>query len=473
MQIRLESCSPFLVLPFQEWRPCYVRVQGTMLCIYKLKTSHVDKMPVHSAGRLIKKYTLQHAEVGLALDVSHSVLVPMTRLASLIPPLARRKAFEKDPELFTHERHCALRVRSELDQFVLSNKAEEQVISWVNHISAGIDIAPDLDSRNTSRQCTMPRRSRRHRTQEVQDLTDARLIEQQRRLLAQYPSLADNAPPTQTAPEDRQSEQNTAIAQIAIPSRVEIAAIIPDQEQEDIDLSELAEEAPERRNVSVSSAADRLSASRANSQTLRTAGVSRSNFDENGKWMPPHPRTAAQQWRYIRRCMPVLMAETPRHSSVMIDNGRYVRPNYKHDSLEKWSLQPPTYEAHDFSEAVTKAMTSSGGRTSRRQSCSSSSAASVSENNTESSSRSDSGQSDDIRRIDSTSGSDDLVIEQISLTTGAPILDFKNFGLAQDISSDEEQRGRLQRSNLTRGATKASPNPTMREMAKPSAVLGF
>lgn len=46
--------------------------------------------------------------------------------------------------------------------------------------------------------------------------------------------------------------------------------------------------------------------------------------------------------------MPVLLAETPRHSSVMIDDGRYVRPNYKLDLVEDWALQPPPYDAHAF-----------------------------------------------------------------------------------------------------------------------------
>ncbi|PNS21481.1 hypothetical protein CAC42_1260 [Sphaceloma murrayae] len=464
MQMRLESCSPFLILPFQEWRPVYVILQGTQLNIHKLKSTVVGKAQAFSAGRLLRKYTLQHAEIGLAPDIAHSVLVPTCRLASLIPPMARRRAHEKDPELFRVEHQYGLRIRSELDQFVLTYAAEDQIMSWINHVSAGIDIAAPIDERNMPRQCTMPRRRRRQqRNITSNDLSDPGFIEEQRRLLAQFPSMSSGVAAAAAAaigPDPAPAEGRPLPEGNNNSNGLPLAA--PDQEQEDIDLSAIAEEVPSQRPNSASSTLERtVSAAETTRRRPTAEELALLNFDVNGKWAPPHPRTAAQQFRYIRRCQPVLLGDTPRHSSVMIADGRYVRPNYKLDALEDWSLQPPTYEAHNFPdpEKVKAALSQHPHRTSYSSGLT-----------TQSGSRS--GSSADMHRVDSTAQND--IVEIQALANGHLNLDFKNFGISEHELHSVQSGNRLTRPLITkREPSQLSTTTTMREDSPTQVIIGF
>ncbi|PSK57786.1 hypothetical protein B9Z65_8988 [Elsinoe australis] len=459
MQMRLESCSPFLILPFQEWRAVYVILQGTQLNIHKLKTAIVDRQQLYSAGKLLRKYTLQHAEVGLAPDVTHCVLVPTCRLATLIPPVARKKAHEKDPELFRVDRHYGLRIRSELDQFVLTYAAEEQIMSWVNHISAGIDIAPALDERTLPRQCTMPRRRRRQpRSITTNDLNDPRFIEQQRRLLSQYPSMANAEGAASTVQPRSDADAPARENSVAQP---EGAMATADQDQDEVDLSAIAEEAPISRTASGTSNIESALTSTDSVQPRRPtpAELAALNFDADGKWAPPHPRTASQQYRYIRRCMPILLGDTPRHSSVMICEGHYVRPNYKVDVLEEWSLQPPTYDAHNFPEEIKTTLSQHPNRTSY------SSGLTI-----QSGSRT--GSSADMQRVDSTAQND--IIEIQALASGNLNLDFKTFGLSEQEMKSIQAGTRLVRPVASkREPSQLSTTTTMRDDSPQQVIYGF
>ena len=351
MYMLLESCNPFLAIPEQEWREVYVVLEGTQLNIHKVKNTHLGKESIQVAGKLLRKYTLQQAEVGLAPDGTHNVLVPATRLAHLLPAMARRRAFEKDPNMFRIEKRYSLRLRVEADQILLATQAEEAVFAWVNKICAGIDIAPAIDDRTIPRQCTVPRRRRRQRQQIAiaADLSDRRLIEEQERILQQmYPAFA------QESRDNANTQDLSTLPTIPIPSPALVPTTSNDQEQEDVDISALAEEVP----ASTGSRASRPSAVRltTSSSQISTATAHDNlmsdplNFSAEGKWAPLHVRSNGQQLRYTRRCMPLIFIDSPRASSIMIHNGKYVRPNYKMDLFDEWELQPPCYDAHDFPE---------------------------------------------------------------------------------------------------------------------------
>lgn len=350
----LESCSPFTLLPELAWKEVYIILRGTRLSIHKLKTSSFGERKIALAGKEVRKYTLQQAEVGLATDVSHSVLLPNSRVASLIPNIARKKALEKDPDLFRLEEQFSLRVRAELDQFLIAVPNELVAFQWVNKLCAGIDIAAPLEDRSLPRQCTMPRRRRRQpRPFLASDLTDVRFIEQQQRLLeSMYPSLAGMRNPP--AEGDVAATSETVAAASGSPLERIISPV--DEEGEDVDLSMLAEDAAPSGPSRLSSrqrlvvAENNTVESALSASPLDVHATDPRNLDLDGKWAPPHNRTAGQQLRYIRRCTPILLEDMPRHSSVMIGNGRYVRANYRIEILEDWSLKPPSYEAHDFSQ---------------------------------------------------------------------------------------------------------------------------
>jgi len=366
----LESCSPFTLLPELDWKEVYVVLRGTRLSIHKLKTSSFGERKICSPGREVKKYTLQQAEVGMATDVTHSVLLPNSRVASLIPNIARKKAIEKDPDLFRLEEQFSLRVRAELDQFLLAVPDELVAFHWVNKICASIDIAAPLDERSLPRQCTMPRRRRRQaRPFLAADLLDARFVEQQQRLMETlYPAFAGERRRAVVDVNIAVAANQTVAAAPASPVDAVISPI--DEEAEDVDLSMIAEDAGPSGTPRIPSR-QRPAAARNNTAesvmtvaALEIHSTDPINLDDDGKWAPPHPRTAGQQLRYIRRCTPVLLEDMPRHSSVMVGNGRYVRANYRIEILEEWSLKPPSYEAHDFTQLSASDLARTSTRTS-------------------------------------------------------------------------------------------------------------
>lgn len=350
--LQLEAVNPLHGLKEQEWREVYVILRGTQLTIHKGKNG--------DGGKVLKTYTLQHAEVGLATDEQYTVLVPQSRLAHLIPSPARRKAWQKDPQLFRPVKQHILRLRAETDQILLGHSSEDRLHGWIHAISAGIDIAPAIDERSIPRQCTVPRRRRRQRPRPTGDVTDRRLIEEQEQILRDlYPAFAQgsesatngNRPATSTSGHNEATEEGTQSA---------------DQDAEDLDLSAMAEESASSNSSdrvstpttsSDSSGSGRPAVSRMTTASSLASTFSSSemlyatnpaNFAINGKWAPPHPRTAAQQLRYMRRCLPVLLIDAPRASDVLICEGKRVCINWRMDVMEAWTLQPPSYKSHDF-----------------------------------------------------------------------------------------------------------------------------
>jgi hypothetical protein len=341
MLVNMESVSPLHNVSQSEWRDVFVEVRGTLLNFHRVK----DGRPY----RLLRSYTLQHAEIGLAPDAYHTVLAPNSRLAHLIPSAARQKAFRKDPQLFRAEEQFILRLRVETDQILLAHKCEDKVLEMLHAIGAGIDLAPAIDERSISKQCTVPRRRRRPNTQGITDINSATVIAEQERILQQmYPSLASGA-----------SEQNETTTQI-----LSSAPGTPTREEDEIDLSAIREDFSELAHTSTNSSS--LSPTTSNisrpaySRTTTASSTSSdhqqqmvyqtapTNFDSEGKWAPPHLRTSAQVRRYVRRCAPLLTLDAVRASDIVICNGKRMRINWREERLEHWRLQPPTYAAHGF-----------------------------------------------------------------------------------------------------------------------------
>ena len=299
MLVNMESVSPLHNVSQSEWRDVFVEVRGTLLNFHRIK----DGRPY----RLLRSYTLQHAEIGLAPDAYHTVLAPNSRLAHLIPSSARQKAFRKDPQLFRAEEQFILRLRVETDQILLAHKCEDKILEMLHAIGAGIDIAPSIDERSISKQCTVPRRRRRPNTQAITDINSAAVIAEQERILQQmYPSLARGA-----------SERNETTTH-----PISSAPGTPTREEDEIDLSAIREDfsdlaptstngsslSPTTSNVSRPAYSRTTTASSTSSdhQQQMVYQTAPTNFDSEGKWAPPHLRTSAQVRRYVRRCAPLL-----------------------------------------------------------------------------------------------------------------------------------------------------------------------
>ena len=333
--LQLESISPLNGASESEWREVYIVVRGTLLSFHRPK----DNGP----GKLLRSYTLQHAEVGLASDAQHTILVPQTRLAHLVPSSARRKAWQKDPDLFKPVRQHILRIRVETDQILLADSSEERIHSLIHSISAGIDISHSIDERSIPRQCTVPRRRRRHRTQHPGDLHDPGLLAEQERILRQmYPAFAERT-------EENRPGLERTITSTSEDSPIE-SAQTPTREEDEIDMSAIREDF-----ASPSPSAQRSGPRHAATSSINSAynaemmyATSSANFDASGKWQPPHNRTPQQIQRYVRRCIPILLAESVRASDILICHGKRVKINWRMELLEEWELQPPSYRSHGF-----------------------------------------------------------------------------------------------------------------------------
>lgn len=343
MLVNMESVSPLHGVAQSEWRDIFVEVRGTLLNFYRVTK---DGKP----HRLLRSYTLQHAEIGLAPDAFHEVLVPNSKLAHLIPKAAQHKAYKKDPQLFRAEEQFIMRLRLETDQILLAHKSEDVILDLIHDIGAGIDLAPAIDERNISKQCTVPRRRRRPQAPANNDITNPEVIAEQERILQQMcPSFGEHG--------NEQNSNADASTTTATQQTAESTPLgTPVREEEEIDLSAIREDFNESNPLTptTTSTSTRPPYSRT---TTASSAVSTSqnvyetvptNFSPDGKWQPPHVRTSTQVRRYVRRCAPLLMVDAVRASDIVICNGKRMRINWRAERLEDWRLQPPTYEAHEF-----------------------------------------------------------------------------------------------------------------------------
>ena len=338
--INIESISPFESATGSEWKEVYLVLRGTLLSFYRLK----DGGP----GKLLRKYTLQHAEVGLAPDVEHTILIPKTRLAYLLPSQARRKACQRDPDLFRVIPQTIMRLRLETDQILLADASEDLIFSMIQCISAGIDLAPALDERSLPKQCTMPRRRRRSRQHNQQNtpvegnLEDPNLLAEQQRIFRErYPSFAQGM-----------SQQD-----LLLPPTI--------REEDELDLATIREEMPEATDSSPTSPINEQPEPQFFPRSGRSASMpsiyppdvisqpSPTDFNDHGKWQPAHLRNPSQIQRYVKRCLPILLIDAARASDILIRDGRRVKVNWRMELLEDWELKPPTYRAHQFDKSAT------------------------------------------------------------------------------------------------------------------------
>ena len=342
--LQLESINPLHGVSESDWRKVYVVVHGTLLSFHRVK----DNGP----GKLLRSYTLQHAEVGLAPDTQHTVLIPQTRLAHLVPSAARRKAWTRDPDLFRPVRQHILRLRVETDQILLADSSEERIHSLIHQLGAGIDISHAIDERSIPRQCTVPRRRRRVRSGHARDLSDPSLLAEQERILRDmYPGFAEQT--AASRPGLERTVTSTTIDGATEPAQTSA------RDEDELDLAVIREDFTSGPLPSRFEDSDNQSPTSTQVDNSDTAyspemmyATASTNFSMEGKWEPQHTRTQQQIQRYIKRCMPVLLAESVRASDVFICGGKRVKINWRMELLEEWELQPPSYKSHGFETGV-------------------------------------------------------------------------------------------------------------------------
>ena len=336
--IKQELSSPFKVASQREWYDAYVILRGTQLSIHRVKTPCLlSKNRKPGPGRLMKTYSLQHAEVGVASDFKKTSLTPKSPFAHLMPASSRAKLYETDPSLFETVREHAIRLRLELEQFLLCAHTQEGMLSWIEALCAAIDISAPLEDRCEPRYRSLPRRSRRQRAldgaQLGENLENLSALEAGRRIIAQqeqiirqlYPHLADT---------DAQDPAGTTTTTITAAPATPAAEI----ESEEFD--------PEDVRFPTSSATDSSAPGSSSNDNADDERPSSASFDPKSA---PRPQPSASQiLRYRRRCAPVLLASSPRVSDVVFTQGKRARINVKEHILTGYNSHPPRYDVHNF-----------------------------------------------------------------------------------------------------------------------------
>ncbi|KAF1970890.1 hypothetical protein BU23DRAFT_201341 [Bimuria novae-zelandiae CBS 107.79] len=337
MGMKQELTAVFQISRSRDWHDVYVVVQGTQLNIHRIKSpSILSKNRSPAPGRLIKSFTLQHAEVGVASDFKKTPLTPKSPFAHLVPSSARHKLYETDPQLFETVREHVIRLRLETEQFLLCASTQEEMLDWVEMLCAAIDISQPLEDRSEPRYRSLPRRSRRQRVLDGSRLGEnfenlssleagRRIIAEQEAIIRQlYPHLAGTANP----PQIQELDAPTAPAD-------------PDREEFDADDVRF----PSQRRGS-SSLSRTVSSEGEPAEEERPATVY-----EDPKDVPVIRPSRSQMLRYRRRCAPALLACSPRVSDVVICAGERVRINTRENILVVYTSHPPRYDAHRFPKA--------------------------------------------------------------------------------------------------------------------------
>ena len=337
MGMKQELTAIFQLSRSRDWHDVYVILEGTQLNLYRVKSSGLlSKNKTLSPGRLIRSFTLQHAEIGIASDFKKTPLTPKSPFAHLVPASARHKLYETDPHLFEPVREHVIRLRLETEQFLLSTSSQEEMLDWVEDLCAAIDISPPLEDRSEPRYRSLPRRSRRQRVLDGsrlgEDLENLSSLEAGRRIIAQqeaiirqlYPHLAGSTSSPQ-APE----------------SNAPAAPADADREEFDADDVRFPLQRPDSASLS-------RTASTEEGPTTEERPTSVYLDPKTAPIIRPSP---SQVLRYRRRCAPALLACSPRVSDVIFCEGERVRINTKESILVVYTSHPPRYDAHHFPKA--------------------------------------------------------------------------------------------------------------------------
>jgi PH domain len=351
LAVRCELATPFLESVDRKWHEIYAVLRGTQLSIYRLKTGGFlsPRKKLHEIGRLVKTYSLQHAEVGIAVDHKREELVPRSAFAKLVPTAARHRLWETDPGLFEPIREWVIRLRLETEQVLMCAATQEEMLDWVEKLCVAIDISPPLEDRSEPRYRSLPRRNRRQRQIEGllthldslrEDAVGRRLIEQQERLIRRlYPRLAAQGGAQEPGDDEQERE-------------AEHRAHGQDPEAEDLDPADVTEGTTHASSRPATSAIPASLPERSSSVTpeapvpipLHGHGTGEEEGYNPKTTIRPNNQSRSAQLRYRRRCAPILLASSPRSSEVIFSNGKRTRMDINRHRLVPFDMAPPRYD---------------------------------------------------------------------------------------------------------------------------------
>ncbi|KAF2672943.1 hypothetical protein BT63DRAFT_367564 [Microthyrium microscopicum] len=300
------------------WQKVYACLRGTQISLHWVKSSLGSKKSAPRPGKKVAQFSLQHAEVGLAVDVKPDENTPKNLILNMLPSNVRQKLQKTRPELFEQQKEWLLRMRVEGYQILFSFDSEQIMLDWCESICEGIDISPPIEDRTDPRYRSLPRRSRRQRQLENWyrneittpainlETVSSRLVEQQERILREfYPNLAD---PTS-------QEQPVTQNRLAVPNALERVVSTGDADMDEFDPADVTEMRGDPRN---------------------------NEYDPKSRDQATHI-SHESLLRYRRRCMPIMYKFSPRSSDIVFHKGVRWRIDTKKGVLRPFELSPPRY----------------------------------------------------------------------------------------------------------------------------------
>ncbi|KAI9681434.1 MAG: hypothetical protein M1817_002718 [Caeruleum heppii] len=379
-QMKVEMDSPFHQAKTRSWINVFVSLQGTVMKIYRARMplssrtnpfSNEGQYSGSEVGHLLRSYTLQHAEVGVAADYKKEAFAPRGLLKKLT-----RRGSPSQRHVFQRKRHMVIRIRVETDQCLLSCDNNSVFLRWLEHLSAAIDIAPPLDERPLPQYLDVPRQRRDHAINQIRR-------EQEEIMRRNYPQLLRGRHPgarrTQTSPTASAGNDEEASDGVQSPSSRRpfsfagfgnvgnrtpglqvlrnIDDIVTSRDPEDsltqsrldqdVAISEAGIQSsssdrhildrsvapgtntyqqptvtPDENEVVNEMISDNMQAIMDPMTPRRGSSTSTTPTNPGGKWCPPHHWTEARNLRYARRCMTELLYSTPRKSDLVVKDGQ-------------------------------------------------------------------------------------------------------------------------------------------------------
>ncbi|KAF5092849.1 hypothetical protein D0Z00_004378 [Geotrichum galactomycetum] len=164
---KLELNTPYMSSGQRSWQLVYVQLNNTQLNIYGVSQASQTSVSTSTSAPRRKLSSLSGYEdiaaVTLSRENPHSLpgtLLGPLRVDSLLRSYTLQYA-EAGVATDYSKRPNVMRVRAEGEQFLLENTSQEDLIAWTNTLQTGIDVALPVEERALPRCRMIPRRRRR------------------------------------------------------------------------------------------------------------------------------------------------------------------------------------------------------------------------------------------------------------------------------------------------------------------------
>lgn len=294
----------------RKWSRILLTLHGTSLTVHACARPFYMPIPTLpdlassvKQGPLLRTYSLQHAEAGVAADYL--------------------------------KRRYVIRLRVEADQLLLACTDIATHVAWLEALTAAIDVAPPLDDRLLPEENTLPRNMRRRRRRPP----GAAPVAATANSAAPAAAARDDAPDTPPLGLTHHHSYSSSLATVTSPPSISSASTATS--------TSASTSTPAPASTSALTATSPATGPSATPRTdpygiyptalirhpptTRASRTSRSsrqappprnpNIGKDGKWKPVHNWSPLYDLVYAKRCMATLTSASPRRSRFVIMGG--------------------------------------------------------------------------------------------------------------------------------------------------------